>query len=198
MDEKSISDLLAQFFPDAAGENLQTDKDQADDQSNLLAEGLKAIVGQSGGALGTAVNEFLSGQGALHETTRTALTRSSASAASEIATFLTTQFKLPPVTANLIAPLLVKLVPSIGKGTQKESPPKARPRRKVKPKTTSTSKTAASRSKKRPVKKTTTSSKTSSSKTKAKKKPASRVAKKRTATARKPTKAKRTETLDVL
>jgi len=121
MDKKSISGLLAQLI---------SKNEPKDDAAKAEGAGVE-----------TAVNEFLSGEGELHETTRAAVTRggtpaapptpprgaarpvgvrsvgarnAGSGAASDVAKLLSSKFGLSPAIANLIAPLLVKLVPSIG------------------------------------------------------------------------------------
>ena len=196
MDDNLLPDLLSQLFSNAAEKNLDPDGEKTDERNNLLVESLKALVGPSSGLVGTAVNEFLSGKGALHETTRTALTHGSGSAVREVVSFLTTQFKVSSSAAKLIAPLLVNLLPSIGKETGKDTVAKKRPRRKVKPKTASHARTETGSSKKKPKKKTLARPKKSASKPETKKKPSSRVGKKESASTRKPNKVKKTTSLD--
>jgi len=158
---------LSQMKPDA----VENKTESTDEPNIILVESLRATTGQSGGPLATAVNEFLSGEGALHETTRAALTQGS-SAVNEVAAFLTTNFKLSSTAATLVATLLVKLFPSIRKVTGKKTAAKKKPRRKVKPKTTA-KKTAAK-----------------------KKKTTSQAVKKKASSKTKPQKAKRTTSVE--
>lgn len=141
MDDKSISGLLAQLI------SKNEPKDSAA-ESGPLADTLKRAAGLAGGGVESAVNEFLSGQGELHETTRAAVMRGG-TPASDVAKLLSSKFGLAPAIANLIAPLLVKLLPSIGQaahsagGETAAAKPKAR--RKAKPKTAASAKSEASK-----------------------------------------------------
>ena len=196
MDDNLLPDLLSQLFPDVGENKLAPGGDKTAEQNNILAATLKALAGQSSGPVGTAVNEFLTGKGALHETTRSALSRGSGSAVSEVVAFLTTQLKLSPAAAQLIVPLLLKLLPSIGKETGTDSTTEKKPRRKTKPKSPSSAKNETGSIKKKPIKKTLARPKTSAAKPEAKKKLSTRADKKKTASAKKPNNAKRTTSLD--
>lgn len=180
MEEKSISDLLSKFIPDQA----EPGAEEADEQNNLLIQSLKALAGQSGDEAAAEVDEFLNGKGALHETTRTALVRGKSSAVDNLTQVLINQFKLSPTVASVIASLLVKVMPSIGK----PSPAKKKPRNKAKPKATASTK-------KKPKKKATSKPKSSTSKTAKKKKTTSKTGKKKPAAKKKPKSSKRTVTL---
>ena len=170
MDKKSISGLLAQLISKPGKKDSAAEPESAGQGSSPLVDTLKTAAGLAGGGIEPAVNEFLNGQGELHETTRAAVTRGSRSAVSDVAKLLTSRFKLAPAIANLIAPLLVKLLPSIGQSAGGESAPKPKARRKAKPKTSSSAKTEASAGKKKAKKKTSDRPKTSASKPAAKKK----------------------------
>jgi histone H1/5 len=151
----------------------------------------------SGGPVETAVNEFLSGEGELHETTRAAITRGGSSAVGEIAAFLTAKFKLSSTVATLVATLLVKLFPSISKLAGKKTAAKKKPRRKAKAKTKPAAKKKTASSKKKAKKKTSARPKTTAKKSTAKKKKTtSQAAKKKAKPKAKPKKAKRTTTIE--
>ena len=140
MDEKSIAGLLSQLIPDSIENSLGLGTAHPGEPDTRLVESLKAIAGQAGGSLEPALNEFLGGQGELHEATRAAVVRGGASSATDIATLLKTRFNLSPLIANLIAPLLVKLLPAVGQAAGSETAAKSKPRRKAKPKTPSSAK----------------------------------------------------------
>jgi len=182
MDEKSLPDLFSQMIPDELEDSLGLGgKSSAEQNNNILIASLKAAAGQSGGLVDKAVNEFLTGEGDLLDITRSAVTRSKASAKNEVAKFLETKFKLSPVAAKLISMLLVKLLPSISELTGADAAEKKKPRRKKKPK----------------KKKTTTKPKTTASKPAAKKKkPTAKSSKQETATKKKPKKKTRTITVE--
>lgn len=188
MEEKSLSGLFSQLIPDQIENGLGLGGKDPDEQNSILVGSLKVAAGQSGGPMVAAVNEFLSGQGELHETTRAAVTRSSSSAPKEIATLLTNQFKLAPTTAQIIAALLVKLFPSLKKAAKSDTPAKKKPRPKAKPKTAAAAKKEASSAKKKPKKKTPKAAPTKPAAKK--KKPATETAKKEAKPAKKPKKAK--------
>ena len=177
MDEKSISGLLSQLISNTDKKDSAADKVSAGGENNFLVETLKTAAGMAGGGIEPAVNEFLNGQGELHETTRTAVIRGSSTAASDVAKLLTSRFNLAPAIANLIAPLLVKLLPSISQAYGGETAAKPKARRKARPKTSSSAKTEASTSKKKPKKKTSPRPKTSAAKPAAKKKPSPKARK---------------------
>lgn len=155
----------------------------AGEDTNLLAAGLKALAGSSGGPLVDAVEEFLGGKGELLETTRSVLLRNKTTAEKEVAEFLEKKFNLSPVVAALVAPLVIKLVPALAKSVAGSSTsttaakPKPKPRKKpktseketpkkpkAKPKTTSSRKKPSSTAKK-PTAKKKTSKKTTSKRT---------------------------------
>jgi hypothetical protein len=195
MEEKSLSGLFSQLIPDEIENSLGLGGKSPDEQNSILVGSLKVAAGQSGGAMVTVINEFLSGQGDLLETTRAAVTRSGSSASKEIATLLTTQFKLAPTTAQIIAALLVKLFPSIKKAAKSDTPTKKKPRRKAKPKTAASAKKDASSAKKKPKKKTPKATPTKPAAKK--KKAAAKTAKKEAKPAKKPKKAKRVSEISV-
>jgi hypothetical protein len=194
MDEKSIPDLLSNLLPGSAKEQPEA-SDQAGKRDRVLVEGLKAMVGQVGGPLQDAVNDFLDGKGALLQTTRTALRGGKKTAEKEAVTMLTKQFKLSPAIAKLISPLLVKLLPSIG-GEETEIPAEIeldqeKPRKvKSKAKGKSRPKMETTSSTKKAGKKTTSKPKASTSKKPAKKKTAAKSGKKETKSASKTKKTK--------
>jgi hypothetical protein len=217
MDEKSLSDQISHLMNDTTEVDDGPVEADADEQKDILVESLKAVAGQSDGALETALDEFLSGKGVLHETTRTALTRGGDTGLGDVITLLTKQFKLSPVVAKLIASLIMKMQSSASKDTEKEAAAKKKPRRKAKPKTASSAKKEA-RSAKKAKKKTTAkpkkpaakkkpSSKTRPSSTKKTKRTASKPAAKKTPTAKtspkkatakaKPKKSARTSSVEV-
>jgi len=197
MAEKSLSDELSHLMSDTPALKPEKAEAESDQPKDALAESLMAVAGEKNEALETALEEFLSGKGALHETTRLALTRGE-SGLSEVIALLVKQFKLSPAVAKLIASLILKLQPSTGGGT----PAKKKPRRKSKPKTAaSAKKEAAKKPKKKPIAKakkkpasTAKKPKKTAPKTAAKKKPASKTARKKTA-ARKTKKKTRTSTV---
>lgn len=189
MDEKNLPGLFSQLIPDDIEASLGLGGKGTDEQDSILAGSLKIAAGQSGSAMVTAVNDFLTGQGALHETTRAAVTRGGSTAAKEIASFLTKQFDVAPAAAQIIAALLVKLFPSIAKAVKQETPAKKKPRKKAKPKTAAAAKKETGSTKTKPKKK---KPKTSTSKPAAKKKKApAKTAKKDAKPAKKPKKATR-------
>ena len=163
--------------------NLPTGED-----TNLLAAGLKALAGSSGGPLVDAVEEFLGGKGELLENTRSVLLRNKTTAEKEVAEFLEKKFKLSPVVAALVAPLVIKLVPALAKSvagsTTSTSAAKPKPKPRKKPKTSE--------------KETPKKPKTSTSKTKPKTKPKTTTSKKKPAAKKKTSKkttSKRTESV---
>ena len=216
MDEKSLSDQISSLMNDTPEEANPVEAD-VDEQKDILAESLRSAAGQTDGALDAALDEFLSGKGLLHETTRSALTRGG-SALEEVIKLLTSQFKLSPAVAKVIASLILKMQTSTGQ----DAKAKKKPRRKTKPKTASAKKKPGSA--KKPKKKTTakakknvakkpakkkTAAKTKPRNTKetvskkvAKKKPAAKKttaksSKKKTTTKAKPKKAKRSNTVEI-
>jgi len=192
MDDQPL-DPLSQVNPDA----VENKTESTDKPNIILVESLRATTGLSGVPLETAVNEFLSGEGELHETTRAAITRGGSSSVSEIAAFLTDKFKLSSTVATLVATLLVKLFPSIKKLTGKKTAAKKKPRRKAKAKTKPAAKKKAASSKKKAKKKTTAKPKTTAQKSAAKKKKTTaQAAKKKAKSTAKPKKAKRTTTVE--
>lgn len=178
MDDKSIPDLLSGLIPGTAEEQSKPGG-QVGQRDRILVEGLKAMVGQIGGTFQDAVNEFLDGKGELHQTTRAALKTGKKTAENEAVAMLTKQFHLSPAIAKLIAPLLVKLLPSIG-GEQAEIPAEVKsdqeqPRKaKSKAKGKNRPKKETTKSTKKIGKKTTSKPKSSTSKKPAKKKPSAK------------------------
>jgi hypothetical protein len=202
MDDKSIPGLISQLLPDAGENDPEREQGLSDPQTGILLGSLKALAGQSGGAAAEEISEFLGGKGALHETTRAAMARGSASAQDELSALLINKFKLSPTIASVIAGLLVRLLPSIGK----EAPARKKPRRKARPKTASSAKTDAASKKKKSKKKATTKPKASASKPAAAQKPrrkskpktagSSKTGKKESTSTTKPKKAKRATALE--
>jgi hypothetical protein len=129
MDEKNIPGLLSSLVSGAADEKGQQSKDEAVQQDSLLIQSLRALAGQSSDAAAAEVDEFLSGKGALHETTRAAMVRGKSAAVDDLSKVLVDQLKLSPTIASVIAGLLVQVIPSIGK----ESPTKKKPGKKTNP-----------------------------------------------------------------
>lgn len=153
------------------------------EETNLLAAGLKALAGSSGGPLVDAVEEFLGGKGELLENTRSVLLRNKTTAEKEVAEFLEKKFNLSPVVAALVAPLVIKLVPALAKSvtgsTTSTTAAKPKPKPRKKPKTSE--------------KETPKKPKTSTSRTKPKAKPKTTTSRKKpTATAKKPAAKKKT------
>lgn len=196
MDDKSLSGLISQILPDDMEQAMGLGKARPAEDNNILIASLKAAAGQSGGLVDTAVNQFLNGEGDLLATTRSAVTRSKATAKNEVAVFLEDKFKLSPAVAKLIAMLLVKIFPAISQLTGESTATKKKPRKK-KPKTSSSAKTTASSKKKPKKKKTTSKPNTTASRPAAKKKkPAAKGTKKETAAKKKPKKKTRAPTLE--
>lgn len=190
MEDKSLPDFISQILPDEVEKSLGFEKAKPAEQDNVLIASLRAAAGQTGGQVEESINQFLNGEGELLETTRTAVTRSKTTAKNEVAAFLEKKFNLSPTVAKLVAMLVVKLFPSIGKLTGEATTEKKKPRKK-KPKTSSTT------SKKKPKKKKTTSKpKTTASKPAAKKKKPTAKSSKKATTKKKPKKKTRTATID--
>lgn len=162
MDEKSLPDLFSNLIPDELETMLGLGDNASGEQTNLLVQALKTAADKIGGPLATAVDEFLAGKGELHETTRAAITRGSGSALGDVAAALIEKFSLSSPTAKLIAGLLVKLMPALGK----ETAAKKKPRRKT---SSSSAKSEASTHKK--PRKTSAKPKPGTTKPAAKKKP---------------------------
>lgn len=195
MEEKALPEILSQMISDSKENKQNLDDDNSDEQDNILVEGLKALAGRSGGTLKTAVDDFLKGEGELHESTRTALAIDKETAKDKIIDLLTTRFNLSPTLAGIIAPMLLKLLPFSEKKKRKTTrkPKKKTTSSKRKTSTTKKKKTSTTKKKtstaKKPKKKTTTSAKKKTSTTK-KKKPAASSTKKKTSTSKKPKKKK--------
>ena len=176
MDEKSIRGLLSQLIPDSIENSLGLGSTRPGEPDSRLVESLKALAGQAGGSLEPALNEFLGGRGELHAATRTAAVRGGASGTAQIAKLLKTRFNLAPAIANLIAPLLVKLLPAVGQIASGDTTAKPKPRPKPRP---------SSSTKPKP-----------SSSAKPKKNPSEKAAKKESASTARPKTAKRTISLE--
>ena len=178
MTEKKPGDLLSQLLPDQIEESLGLGGTTQESQDNLLIALLKEAIGPQSGPLGELIDQFLDGKGALHDTTRAALARSPRSAQREVAAFLSETLNLNAATAKVVAGLLVRLFPALGKlgGGAEE---KAKPRRKKKPASSSSS---SVRPKKKPA---------ASTSAKAKKKPTAsdKPAKPKKPARKKPTRA---------
>jgi hypothetical protein len=191
METSPLSEELSKVDPEPA-ETPPAPEEEATRQQNIYVDGLKAVVGASGGPLENAINEFLSGKGELLETTAAAGNRGGGSAVSEVGSILEKKFDLNPAIARLVASLLVKLVPSLKKAK------KSKPRRK--PKTAASAKketTAKKKAKKKtaakPADKKKTAAKTSKKTTSAKAKPKKKTSAAKPA-AKKKTTAKKTAT----
>ena len=217
MDEKTLSDQISHLMNDTPEIEPGSSEESTDEKKDILAESLKTAAGQTDGALDAALDEFMEGKGVLHETTRAAITRGG-SGLTEIIKLLTSQFKLSPAVAKVIASLILKMQSSVSKETAKDSTAKKKPRRKAKPKTASSAKKKPSSSKK-PKKKTTAKAKKTTSKkpakkktvakakprsTKktasqkaAKKKPAAKTSQEKTTAKGKPKKAKRSNPVEI-
>jgi hypothetical protein len=217
MDEKTLSDQISHLMNDTPEADPGPSEENTDEKKDILVESLKTAAGQTDGALDAALDEFMEGKGVLHETTRAAITRGS-SGLSEVIKLLTSQFKLSPAVAKIIASLILKMQSSVSKETAKDSTTKKKPRRKAKPKAASSAKKKPSSSKKpkkktaakaqkttskKPAKKKTaaktkprSSKKTASTKA-AKKKPAAKTSQKKTTTKAKPKMAKRSNSVEI-
>jgi hypothetical protein len=194
MDEKSLTDLFSQFFSDEKDKNLTQEGKSVDQKDAGLVTVLKILAGQSGGTAGDELNQFLGGQGALMEATRSAVTRGT-SAASEVKAFLIEKLNLSPSVAGVVAPLLIKLFPSVGMLAGAASTPKPKTSRKKKASSSSTAK-STSKAKKRKTTSSTkpaASSKTKKRKTTSSSKPAASKPKKPASTTSKKTTSRRTK-----
>jgi hypothetical protein len=160
MDEKSLHGLISNLFPDGI-EGLLTQGDQPEgEQHNRAVELLKTAAGQAGGPAGEEINNFLNGSGPLFDTTRAAAAHGSVSASTTIAGFLEKQLNLSPALARILAPLLVNLLPGIGKQSGSTAAAKPKPHRKEpktstgskpkKPKTSASAKPASAAKPKKP------------------------------------------------
>ena len=169
MDEKSLSDQISSLMNDTPDVDSSPVEADTDEQKDILAESLRSATGQTDGALDAALDEFLNGKGILHETTRSALTRGG-SGLEEVIKLLTSQFKLSPAVAKVLASLILKMQSSTGQ----DAKAKKKPRRKSKPKAAASTKKKPSSAKK-PKKKTTAKAKKTASKKPAKKKTAAKT-----------------------
>jgi hypothetical protein len=213
MDEKTLPDQISHLMNDTPKNEPGPGDENTDAKKDILVESLKTEAGQTDAAL----DEFMEGRGVLHETTRAAITRGG-SGLNEVIQLLTSQFKLSPAVAKIIASLILKMQSSVSKETAKDSTTKKKPRRKAKPKTASSAKkkpisskepkkkTAAKAKKttsKKPAKKKVVakakprSTKKTASQKAAKKKPAAKTSQKKTTTQAKPKKAKRSNTVEI-
>ena len=168
MDDKGLSDQISHLMNDTPENEPGPSEENTDEKKDILVESLKTAAGQTDGELDAALEEFMEGKGVLHETTRAAFTRSG-SGLSEVIKLLTSQFKLSPAVAKIIASLILKMQSSVSKETAKDSTAKKKPRRKAKPKAASS----------------------------AKKKPAAKASQKKTTTKAKPKKTKRSNTVEI-
>ncbi len=125
MEEKSLPDVIAQLAQAVTSEPAPTRKPLTK-KSSLQADTLRVLAGLSGGEADSEISEFLNGRGSLLETTRLALTHGKKTAVTELADFLTRQFKMSPAAAGVVAALLIKLFPSIGKLTGAAPAPRKR------------------------------------------------------------------------
>ena len=195
MDDKSLSDQLSNLFPAPDQNAAPPDEAIPSAERGFLVDSLKTLAGQAGEGAQPVLDQFLSGQGELAEVTRAAAASGSTSALNKVINLLTTTLKLSPAIARIIAPILLKLAPSLGnqaaaKETEKEPAEKKKPRRK----TAANSKKETS-SKKKADKKTSSKPKKTPAKPAAKKKPAAK-AKKETAAAKKRKTAKKSVTVE--
>jgi hypothetical protein len=180
MDENTIPQVPAGNTPEEPTRSTAPISIHPENEADVLSVSLKALAGASGGALSTAVEEFLGGKGELLEATRSASSKASKTAKEEVAAFLTKNLKLNPTLAKLVAPILLKLFPVLGKtvggkDTTEKPAPKPKPKPTTKPKKKKTSekeKPAASTTKKKPKKKPAAKPKTTA------KKPIKKTAKK--------------------
>jgi hypothetical protein len=200
MDDQSPKSLFSKLMPDDLERLLgQADGKIADASADITLDGtqesqnsaiatvLMNTLGTMGGGAQAELNQFLTGKGALHKTTQNAITTGGKASARQIEDFLVKQFNLAKPIASVIAPLIIRIFPSIGKGVGQETTTS-------KTKTTTRAKTAQSTSKTSPAskpktsktKKTGTSSSTSKTKTTSKTTPKS--------TAKKPTAKRKTST----
>jgi hypothetical protein len=208
MGEKSLADQISQLMNDTPAMVSKPGGENPDEQKKVLVDSLKAVAGESDGALEAAFDEFLNGKGVLHEATRTAITRGGSAGRSDVITLLTKQFKLSPAVAKMIASLIMKLQSSGSVETAKESTTKKKSRRKAKPKTASSAKketSSAKKAKKKPAakaKKTISktkprSTKKTASQKAATKKSSAKTSRKKTTAKAQPEKAKRTSSVEI-
>jgi hypothetical protein len=186
MDDKSLSGLFSAITPDDPEISPGLGDINETENNNLLTESLKAFAVQSGGGMEQEVNGFLSGKGALLETTKNAVARGGSSASGEVAAVLSKQFNLPAAIAKIISSILVRLFPDIKKLTGPTTTSKAKTRRSLKIETHPSTRTATS--KKRKKVKTSSATKPAAS-TKRKKT--------RTTTVRKSTSSKRAKRYNI-
>lgn len=130
MNDKLIADMLAQLLQKPADNQPAGKKKGAAEQDSQLIDSVKAIAGQFGEPLGLAVNDFLGGKGELFETIQTAATSGGGSMMETVINLLTDKFNLNPTIASLLAGLLAKLLPTVGKKSEKETKTKTATRRK--------------------------------------------------------------------
>ena len=199
MDENTIPEVPTDSTPAEPTRSAAPISIDSENEADVLSASLKALAGASGGALSTAVEDFLGGKGELLEATRSASSKTNKTAKEEVAAFLTKNLKLSPTLAKLVAPILLKLFPVLGKtvgGKEPTEKPASKPKPKPKPttkpktkpkKTSEKEKPAASTTKKKPKKKPVAKPKTTA------KKPAKKTAKK--TTSKKKT-SKRSETVE--
>ncbi len=198
MDDKSLSDQLSNLFPTPDQNAAPQDEAIPSAERGLLVDSLKTLAGQAGAGAQPVLDQFLSGQGELAEVTRAAAASGSTSALNKVINLLTTTLKLSPAIAKIIAPILLKLAPSLGnqaaaKETEKEPAEKKKPRRK----TAANSKKETSSSKKKTDKKSTAKPKKTPAKPAAKKKPAAKSSKKETAAKAKPKTSRRSVDVEI-
>jgi len=196
MDENTIPEQPTEPKPAELTRSEAPISIDSENEADVLSASLKALAGASGGALSTAVEDFLGGKGELLEATRSASSKAKKTAKEEVAAFLTKNLKISPTLAKLVAPILLKLFPVLGKtvgGKETTEKPASKPKPKPKPTT---------KPKTKPKKKKKTSEKekpaASTTKKKPKKKPAAKKPAKKTAkktTSKKKT-SKRSETVE--
>jgi hypothetical protein len=159
MDDKNLSDQLSNLFPPSgSGQN------QVPDATRGI---LETLAGQAGGPLQNQLSQFLNGEGQLLDVTSKAATTGGDFATNIIVTFLTSTLKLNPAIANMVAPLLLQLLPSVAGnlfGGQAAQETAAKPKSQKK---TTSKKTTSSKSTAKPKSsvKSSTSAKTTTKKT---------------------------------
>lgn len=202
MDDPIHSEPKSPAQPGESTRSATATSIHSENEADVITSGLRAMAGAAGGPLQTAVEEFLGGQGDLLEATRAASGKASKTAKDELTAFLVSKLNLSPMVAKLVAPMLLKLFPVLGKALDAgaaEKPaakPKPKPKTKPKSKTPEKEKPAAT-SKKKPKKKPAAKPKTPAKKPA--KKPGGKTTKKtaeKTASKKKPKTAKRSETAE--
>lgn len=154
MDNQNLSDQLSNLFP-PSGSN----RGQAPDATRGV---LQALAGQAGGPLQNQISQFLNGQGELLDVTNKAAATGGDFATNMVVTFLTSTLKLNPAIANMVAPLLLQLLPSITGnlfGGQQSEKPAATPKKPRQTSSTSKKSTAKPKTSAKTATKPTTAKK---------------------------------------